>query len=286
MGGASCRRVGRALETKGCPVTLARKLTSTSGLSSALALGLCCAMFGCSSEAARQGSQTTEQVGEGALGLTLSSGATLTAVNYTIIGPASFNKAGSLDVSNSTTISGLIGGLPAGSGYVVTLSASTADASLTCSGSATFNVSAHQTTPVSVAVTCKEPAKTGSVLVNGVLNVCPVVDGLSVTPSDLVVGGSVGVSATAHDSDAAPAALSYQWTTTSGTLSSATAQNPTFTCTAAGTATLTLKVSDGDAKPDCADSATATVTCSSPVCAGGCDDSNPCTNDVCAETAT
>jgi 5'-nucleotidase len=245
------------------------------------------ALAGCSSAGApATGQSATERVGEGALGLTLSSGATLTSVSYTIIGPNSFSKTGSLDVSNSTTISGLIGGLPAGSGYVVTLSASAADASLACGGSATFNVSAGQTTPVSVAVTCKEPPKTGSVLVNGVLNICPVVDGINVTPSDLFVGASVAVSSTAHDSDAGPSPLSYQWTASSGTLSSATAQNPTFTCTAPGTVTLTLKVSDGDAKADCADSASATVTCSTPVCDGGCDDGNPCTNDVCTATAT
>jgi len=250
-------------------------------------LGLLLAVSGCSSSAPQSGhSPIEEAVAEGSLDLTLSSGATLTSVNYTIIGPASYSKTGALDVSNSTTISGLIGGIPAGTGYAITLSASTADASLTCGGSATFNVTARQTTPVSVAVTCKEPPKTGSVLVNGVLNVCPVVDGLSVTPSDLVVGGSVVVNATAHDSDAAPAALGYQWTTTSGTLSSATAQNPTFTCTAAGTATLTLRVTDGDSTPDCADTATAKVTCSEPVCAGGCDDGNPCTTDTCGANST
>ncbi|HYQ45343.1 MAG TPA: 5'-nucleotidase C-terminal domain-containing protein [Polyangiaceae bacterium] len=268
-------------------MTQARKLTSTSVLSSALALGLCLAVVGCGESTPQTSQSPAEQAaGEGSLGLTLSSGAVLTSVSYTIIGPTSYNKTGALDVSNSTTISGLIGGIPAGSGYSITLSASTADASLTCGGSATFNVSARQTTPVSVAVTCKEAPKTGSVLVNGLLNVCPVVDGLNVSPSDLVVGASVVVNATAHDSDAAPSALSYQWTASAGTLSSSTTQNPTFTCTTPGSVTLTLKVSDGDTTVDCADSATATVTCSAPVCAGGCDDGNPCTTDACAASAT
>ncbi|HET7544690.1 MAG TPA: hypothetical protein VFK05_32700 [Polyangiaceae bacterium] len=62
-------------------------------------------------------------MGEGTLGPILSSGATLTSFNSTIIGAASFSKSGSLDVSNNTTSSGLIGGLPAGSGWVITLSA-------------------------------------------------------------------------------------------------------------------------------------------------------------------
>lgn len=268
-------------------MTQALKLRKASVLSSALSLGFCLAVVACGSEGAPATSHpSTEQAGEGSLGLTLTSGATLSSVSYTIIGPASFSKAGSLDVSHSTTLSGLIGGIPGGAGYVITLSASTADASLTCGGSATFNVTPRQTTPVSVAVTCKEPAKTGSLLVNGALNVCPVVDGLNLTPSELIVGGSVVVNAAAHDADAGPTALSYQWTASSGTLSSTNAQNPTFTCTAAGTATLTLKVSDGDPTADCADSATATVTCSAPVCAGGCDDGNPCTTDSCAANSS
>ena len=268
-------------------MTLARKLTATSVFTSALALGYCLAIVGCSSEAAPHSSQpASEQAGQGSLGLTLSSGATLTSVSYTIVGPASFSKTGSIDVSNSTTVSGLIGGIPAGSGYAITLSASTADVSLTCGGSATFDITARQTTPVSVAVTCKSAPKTGSVLVNGVLNICPVVDGLNITPNELVVGGSVVVNAAVHDSDAAPSSLAYQWTASSGALSSATAANPTFTCTSPGTVTLSLKVSDGDVTPDCSDSATATVTCSTPVCAGGCDDENPCTTDACSSNAT
>jgi len=266
-------------------VTQARKLRSSSVLSPVL-LGLCLAIVGCSEGAPQASQPASEQAGEGSLGLTLASGVTLTQVSYTIIGPASFSKTGTFNVGQSSTISGLIGGIPAGSGYAITLSATTADSSLACGGSATFNVTAGQTTPVSVALICKEPPKTGSVMVNGVLNICPVVDSLNVAPSELAVGGSVVVNAAAHDSDAAPSPLSYRWTASSGSLSSATSQNPTFTCTVAGIATLTLEVSDGDANANCSDSVAATVTCSQPVCAGGCDDANPCTTDVCTPTST
>ena len=266
-------------------MTQARKLRSSSVLSPVL-LGLCLAIVGCSEGAPQASQPASEQAGEGSLGLTLASGVTLTQVSYTIIGPASFSKTGTFNVGQSSTISGLIGGIPAGSGYAITLSATTADSSLACGGSATFNVTAGQTTPVSVALICKEPPKTGSVMVNGVLNICPVVDSLNVAPSELAVGGSVVVNAAAHDSDAAPSPLSYRWTASSGSLSSATSQNPTFTCTVAGIATLTLEVSDGDANANCSDSVAATVTCSQPVCAGGCDDANPCTTDVCTPTST
>ena len=45
-------------------------------------------------------------------------------------------------------------------------------------------------------------------------------------------------------------------------MSDANAQNPTFTCTTAGTATLTLSVADGDPAASCADTLTTQVICS------------------------
>jgi 5'-nucleotidase len=264
-------------------VTHTRKLMSPVVLSTVMAFGLSLGAISCSSDdAARSSEQSSEHAGEVALDLQLASGATLTSVSYTITGPAAYSKTGSIDVTNSTKIAATIGGIPAGAGYTVALSASAADAGTTCGGSATFAVTAHQTTPVTVAVSCKEKPKTGSVLVSGALNICPSADGITASPSELIVGSSVTLLGLAHDSDAAPAALSYQWTASSGTLSSATAQNPSFTCTTAGVATLTLSVSDGDTSPGCGDSTSLDVTCSTAVCAGGCDDANPCTTDVCS----
>ena len=62
-------RVPRSPKLKDVPVAQARKLTSTPVLSSALALGLCLAFVGCSSEgAAPSVSQPApEQSGEGSL---------------------------------------------------------------------------------------------------------------------------------------------------------------------------------------------------------------------------
>lgn len=268
-------------------MTRQRKLHSTSVVSTALVLGLAFVAAGCSGSAPGSNGRAahgSEQAGDVALALQLGAGATLTSASFTIIGPASFTKTGSIDVSQSAKISATIAGIPTGAGYSVTLSASTADASVTCNGSASFAVAARQTTPVTVAVTCKEKAKTGSVLINGALNVCPVADGITANPSALNVGGSVVLAGLAHDSDAAPAALTYSWTASSGTLSSATDANPTFTCTAAGTATLTLGVSDGDATAGCADTLTTSIACSAAVCPVSCDDNNPCTSDACSPT--
>ncbi len=263
-------------------MNLSRKLLTSTVVSTALGLGVAFVAAGCSDAGSQPAGSSGERVGEGSLQLQIAPGAVLTSASYAITGPAGYSKNGSLDVSLSSKISATIGGIPAGNGYTVTLTASTSDAGFTCGGSATFNVVAHQSTSVNVAVSCKEKPKTGSVLANGVLNLCPIVDGITASPNELFVGASVAVAGLAHDSDAAPAALGYQWTASSGTLSSATASNPTFTCTTAGTATLTLTVSDGDATPGCADTLATTITCTTPTCAGGCDDSNPCTTDDCS----
>ncbi|HEY4158156.1 MAG TPA: hypothetical protein VGM29_08660, partial [Polyangiaceae bacterium] len=166
--------------------------------------------FGCSSP----GSGTSEGPADatGSIGLELQAGGLmLSSVQYTIVGNG-FSKSGTLNVANSTQISGVIGGIPAGSGYSITFSAvDAAGSGATCSGSAAFNVIAGATTTALVHLTCKVPAKTGSVLINGSLNVCPSIDSLSLEPSETTVGHSVVLTAAAHDADSAPSALSYVW---------------------------------------------------------------------------
>jgi hypothetical protein len=206
----------------------------------------------------------SNQSGELGLALQLQPGITINTVTYSITGPGTFTKTGSIDVSNSTTISTVIGAIPAGTGGSITLSATTADGATQCGGSASFNVTAHATTAVTVHLTCHEAPRTGSVLVNGSLNVCPAIDGVSASPAEVLVGGSVSLGVTAHDTDSAPSPLTYHWTASSGALSDPSSQNPRFTCTGAGTATLTVTASDGDSAPNCADTSTVTVECSAP----------------------
>ncbi len=257
-----------------------REFLSSVVIPSAVVLSLSFAATGCGG-----GGPSVEQAGPHAgkvsLALQLPSGSILNALSYTITGPAGYTSTSSIDVSNSATVQALLGGIPAGTGYSISLTGTTTDGLSVCAGSASFDVTASHATTVNVPVLCKEHATKGSVLANGTFNSCPLVDGITASPNALSVGGSVVLQGQAHDSDAAPSALTYQWTASSGTLSSASQQNPTFTCTAAGTATLTLTVSDGDTTPGCADSLSASVTCSTPVCASNCDDSNPCTTDVC-----
>jgi Lamin Tail Domain len=198
-----------------------------------------------------------DDVGGVGLALQVAPGVSLGSVSYSITGPGGFARSGAFDESHSTTLSATIGGLPAGDGFAVALSATASDGATQCAGSAPFSVVAHATTGVTVHLLCHEPSKTGSVLVNGSLNVCPVVDGVSATPDEVLVGSSIALVGAAHDADGAPAPLTTHWTASAGTLSDASATSPTFTCTTGGIATITLAVSDGD----CGDSQSVTVTC-------------------------
>ena len=204
------------------------------------------------------GARDSETTGTVGLALQVGNSVTVNAVSYDISGNG-VHKTGSISVQNSTTIAAVIGGIPAGNGYVITLSATSAtDSAFTCSGSATFSIFGGASTSVIVHLECKQPKRTGSVSVNGSINVCPTVDSLTANPSEATVGSGLLLAAFASDLDQGPQALTYAWTTTGGTLSQATSANPTLICTAAGTVNVQVTVSDGD----CSDVASVTVTCS------------------------
>ncbi|HEX3851836.1 MAG TPA: hypothetical protein VHW01_12765, partial [Polyangiaceae bacterium] len=207
-----------------------------------LSIGL--SLFGCSSPESSTHGSVAENTGS--IGLSLqAAGVTLNSVAYTIIGPGGFSKSGSIDVTNSTHISTVIGGIPAANGYSVSLTASDASNSgITCAGSASFNVTAGATTSAQVHLTCKVPPKTGSVSLNGTLNVCPVVDSLSANPSETTVGHTVTLSASGSDADHAPSALTYAWSATGGVLLGTAAPNASLSCTTPGPVTVTVVVSD------------------------------------------
>jgi hypothetical protein len=216
---------------------------------------------GCSSDVPSPGGSSDAAVGSIGVALSLGSGITILSASYTISGPNGFSKTGTIDVSQSSVLSTLIGGLPAATGYSIAINATSSDGAATCAGSAGFDVTAGSTTSVTVHVSCHQAAHTGSVNVNGAINTCPVVDGVSANPSDIDVGFPAAISVSAHDSDAGPSPLSYHWSAASGSFSDATSATPTFTCNTPGPVTLTATVSDGDQSQGCAATATLVVTC-------------------------
>jgi hypothetical protein len=223
----------------------------------ALLIGGSGALTGCG----RDSGSDVQNIGQVEVALVLPGGAVLNTVSYAVTGPGGFSRMATFDVSHSATISGILS-LPTGGPYTLTLSGTSTDGSTTCGGMATFSVTAHTTTPVSVHVLCHQGTTTGSVMITGAINICPAIDGISATPSEVIVGSTLALGGAAHDTDGAPAALTYAWSAPSGTFSSATAQNPMFKCTESGTVTVSLTVSDGDATAGCADTQSVPVICS------------------------
>jgi hypothetical protein len=219
-------------------------------------------LAGCNGSSSRNGAATSDgNVGSVGVALTLAPGVIVLSASYTISNPNGFSSSGTVDVSASNTLSFVVGSLPTGDGYTVQINATSSDGGTTCLGSAPFSVAAHMTTAVTVHLTCHQATRTGSVAVNGTINICPVADGVSAIPADVAVGFPLALAVMAHDADGGPSPLSYHWTAASGSFSDASSATPTFTCNMPGPVTVTATVSDGDLAPGCADSLSVVVTC-------------------------
>jgi hypothetical protein len=231
------------------------------GLVSTLALLSTGAISGCSDASSPGGGAEAGEAGEnvGEVGLQLKLGdVTVDTLSYVITGNG-FTKSGALDVSKGKTISSTIGGIPAGTGYTLSLSGAAAnDATILCTATATFNITARATTTAVVKLECRLPASNnGSVKVEGSANVCPRIDALSIEPSEVFVGSSMALTATVSDTDKQPVAATHAWSANGGTITGGNTATASFKCTTAGNFDITLLVSD----TVCSDSATATVTC-------------------------
>jgi len=218
-----------------------------------LALGASVPFVACSSEPLDHAGE--QQAGSLGLNLQVASGVTVNTVTYSITGNG-FTKTGTIDTSGSPTISGTIGGIPAGKGYTITLTATSAEGDANFTGSATFDVAAGKTASVTIHLKGTATSGNGSVLVNGTLNVGPVVDELTATPLQVYVGSTVSLSGVAKDADAGPSPLTYYWSTTGGVIDHPLQPNAKLTSTKPGTFTVKFAASDGDVTT----SASTTVT--------------------------
>ncbi len=204
------------------------------------------------------GLETDAAAASGSVGLELELGAgvRLNTIRYEITGNG-FTRSGSIDVSSSDRVRAVIGGIPAGTGYTVRLVADAgANGGVACDGSASFDVSAGATSTAVVVMRCRLSGGTGSVAVEGAVNVCPSVSALSAVPSEARVGGVVRLSAGALDLDGGPATPSFEWSASGGVLATS-GDTAALECTESGTVAVTVSVSDGD----CAGSATIGVIC-------------------------
>jgi hypothetical protein len=202
----------------------------------------------------------------GALGavnvaLELGGGATVTGASYTIRRAGGFNQSGNLGLGPGASASTAVGGLPAGDGYAIAISATASDGATGCGGSASFSARAGLTSAVTVHLTCRQAPVNGSVSFKGNLNLCPNLQGVGANLAEVTVGNGIALSVGADDPDSGPSPLAYHWTVSSGALDDAASPRPTFTCLSPGTVTITVAVSDGDPEPDCAPSGSVRITC-------------------------
>ena len=216
----------------------------TGSLVCLLALGAFAPLLNaCSSEPSSDAG--VEQTGSLGLNLQVAQGVTLNAVTYAITGN-NFSKNGTIDVSGTSSISGTIGGIPAGKGYTLTLTATSTDGATTFTGSATFDVSAGKITSVTIRLKGTGTTGNGSVSINGTFNVGPVVDELTLTPQSVNVGSTVTLAGVAKDADQGPSPLTYYWSTTGGSIDNPLSPNAKLTSSTPGTFTVKLTVSDGE----------------------------------------
>jgi hypothetical protein len=108
---------------------------------------------------ATQGSAPEAEGAVGSIALSLKLGdKQLDSMNYAIVG-SGFSTSGSLDVSHSSKVTGVIGGIPFGTNYALTMNGhGVGSAPLACSGSASFDLKDVGPLPVNIQITCKEPA--------------------------------------------------------------------------------------------------------------------------------
>jgi hypothetical protein len=224
---------------------------------------------GCSSEDSHDlGSEQDENSATGGvnLALTLPSGIVINSVMYTVSGgPGAVNETKTVDVTNSSVLKFQVGNLPVGSGYTISLAASTAGGQ-SCGASAPFAVTSNLNTSLSMTLTCGNSATSNDNDDAGDLNVnvdvtqtasttCPVVTGLSALPLETAGGSSLALEGFASSTTG----VTFAWTGPGGTFTAPAALASNFICQGAGNRTLTLTLSKSGCAPA---NSTVDVTCS------------------------
>jgi hypothetical protein len=94
------------------------------------------------------------------------------------------------------------------------------------------------------------------------------VSSFSLSPIAVSLGGAIDVSAAGEDATDA-ATFTFAWTAPTGTFADPKASHTKYTCTAPGTVTLTVTVSNGDCRATAGMGVTCEGTCSGAACDGG-----------------
>jgi hypothetical protein len=217
--------------------------------------------------------------GDVQLALVLPDGSTVTSVSYQVKSSSNAVLAsGTINVSDPNakiSLDVVLPVTPTGDpGDTVSLTA-TSSTGQACTGtSSAFPVLANQTTSVPMTLQCgngSASGATGSLGVTATLvqgDNCPNITSAAVGPDETSVGGTATVSATATDADKNET-VSFAWAPAAN-FASPTSASTTYTCTASGTQTFTLTVSDNHVPQPCTTQATFTIKCDAVgVCGNG-----------------
>jgi hypothetical protein len=217
------------------------------------------AVLGCADAPSTEGAS---DVGGVELALDILPGITISTANYTLTRTSGEVTTGTVAVGSSADVPVTLSGVRAGR-YTLVVSGTASDGVITCqSAPTTVTIEMGVTSVVTVHLTCAPPPGTGNVVATGAVHLCPNLENLGASPGEVRVGGTVAVTAVASAPAPTPAPLGYAWTASSGSFNDPSQQNPLFTCTTAGVATLSVALSDGD--PTCTDSLSINVTCTAP----------------------
>ena len=241
------------------------------------------------------GNKSVQDDDEGTLSihLHLGPGLDIDTFDTVVSGNGMTPATGTIDVSaDDATVHTTIPGLPEGVGYRIELHGVSTDGATTCDGSSSFDIAAGAVTQTTVLLICNG-ATTGSVVVDGVF--CPGLTSFSADPGSVPLGATIDVAAMARDLDTSDDATpTYAWTATAGSFASPASGSTTYACSAAGTQTLTIKVSATSPTRNvtaCDVHGSATVTCVAPVCGNNiieagedCDPPNGTTCDASCHT--
>ena len=204
----------------------------------------CVSAFGCGDAEWSSGSTAVGSIG---LALSLPDAVTLDSIMFSIIGPAAYEKTGSIPVGpDGTTFTARIDGIPAAAGYSLELNATASDRG-TCSGSAKFEVMASVTTAVLVMMRCPghgSPAEEGTVSIDGSVNICATVEFVTAAPA--TPGETVALHGEALDDDNGPEAPSFKWSLAAGTELGVGADLEVECSKLKDVSQIVLDVSDGD----------------------------------------
>ncbi len=206
-----------------------------------------------------KGNSNAGTTGKVSLAFTLPSGAKINDVAYDIKAgaPAGIpDVTGHINTADPNATASVEHSFPVSTGDTVTLDATTTTG-VTCHGVSTaFDVTSGGVARVSVTLVCgaaTNPTEGGSVIVNSTVvegNACPYLTSYVASPLQTSVGATIDVAAAAADLSTPPDTLSFAWTPAAN-FTAPTAGTTQYHCTAAGTHTITVTVSDNHGSTPC-----------------------------------